>query len=96
MCTTDYGSCTFRIDSYFVIKVADFGLTESVAANEKYVRMSPDNKVKVPVKWMAIESLSDGIFSEKTDVVRRRSLSFYDFCKFCVSVGIRSDLLGDI
>ena len=25
--------------------------------------------VKLPFKWMAIESIDDGIFSEKTDVV---------------------------
>ena len=26
--------------------------------------------MKLPVKWMAVESLNDGVFSEKTDVVR--------------------------
>ena len=25
--------------------------------------------MKLPVKWMALESLHDGVFSEKTDVV---------------------------
>ena len=26
--------------------------------------------MKLPVRWMAVESLNDGVFSEKTDVVR--------------------------
>ena len=26
--------------------------------------------VKLPIKWMAIESIEDGIFTEKTDIVR--------------------------
>ena len=25
--------------------------------------------VKLPIKWLAIESIHDGVFSEKTDVV---------------------------
>ena len=29
-----------------------------------------ESSVKLPIKWMAVVSLNDGIFSEKTDVVR--------------------------
>ena len=59
-----------RIDSGFVIKVADFGLSESLGATKEYFRQKEDENVKLPIKWLAIESINDGIFSEKTDVVR--------------------------
>ena len=62
----------YRIDENFVIKVADFGLSEDIYARH-YFRQGPEeeggNPVKLPVRWMAIESLNDGIFTEKTDVV---------------------------
>ena len=61
-----------RIDENFVIKVADFGLSEDIYARH-YFRQGSEkeggNPVKLPVRWMAIESLNDGIFTEKTDVV---------------------------
>lgn len=72
--------CT-RIDDKGVIKVADFGLTEDIYTKNYFKQfssssascgsaLSANGEVKLPVKWMALESLHDGIFSEKTDVVR--------------------------
>ena len=58
-----------RIDCSFVIKVADFGLSESMDTSKEYFRQSQDETVKLPVKWLALECMADGIFSEKTDVV---------------------------
>ena len=59
-----------RIDSHFLIKITDFGLSED-AFLKNYFRQGGDREaVKLPVKWMAPESLSDGHFSEKSDVVR--------------------------
>ena len=62
--------CKCRIDENFVIKVADFGLSEDIYSRN-YFRQDEDGEapVKLPVRWMALESLSDGIFSEMTDVV---------------------------
>ena len=51
-----------------MIKVGDFGLSEEVYSTN-YFRQGEGASVKLPVKWMALESLLDGIFSEKTDVV---------------------------
>ena len=70
-----------RINDKGIIKVADFGLTEDIYTKNYFKQMSnspssSDNKsgdsVKLPVKWMALESLHDGIFSEKSDVVSRK------------------------
>ena len=53
-----------------MIKVSDFGLTEDVYARNYFRQGREDGVVKLPVKWMSPESLNDGVFTEKTDVVR--------------------------
>ena len=55
-----------RVDGQYIIKVADFGLTENLYS-KCYFREG--REVMLPIKWMAIESLRDCIFTEKTDVV---------------------------
>ena len=57
-----------------VIKIADFGLTEDIYARNYFKQVKRheedgENSVKLPLKWMALESLNDGVFSEKSDVV---------------------------
>ena len=51
-----------------MIKIADFGLSEDIYS-KTYFRQKSHTSVKLPVKWMALESLQEGVFSEKTDVV---------------------------
>ena len=58
-----------RIDFGFVIKVADFGLSESLDTSKEYFREIEGDTAKLPIKWLALESITDGVFSEKTDVV---------------------------
>ena len=65
-----------RLDQNYVIKVADFGLSENTYA-KSYFRQQQTAGVKLPIKWMAYESLTDGIFSEKTDVVSSVNLKFH-------------------
>ena len=57
-----------RLDNNGNIKVGDFGMAEDVY-NSGYFRQEGMQKIKLPYKWMALESLTDCIFSEKTDVV---------------------------
>lgn len=59
-----------RIDFNMIIKVADFGLSVCTGAKD-YYRLAANDDIKLPVMWMAPESLADYIFSEMSDVVRR-------------------------
>ena len=57
-----------RIDSNGGIKVADFGLSKTMY-EKLYFRQDRSDSVRLPFKWLAIECLEDGLFSEKSDVV---------------------------
>ncbi|RZF43417.1 hypothetical protein LSTR_LSTR001678 [Laodelphax striatellus] len=50
-----------------IVKISDFGLSKNVYhyADENYVKKS---KQALPVKWMALESIADRVFSTHSDV----------------------------
>ena len=53
-----------------MIKVADFGLTEDMYATNYFRHKSEGgSEGKVPIRWMAPESIENNIYNEKTDVV---------------------------
>ena len=54
------------MDEKLSIKVADFGLARDIYSTEYY---RVEQHATLPVKWMPLESLMDGYFDEKTDVV---------------------------
>jgi len=57
----------YRLDDDMMVKVADFGLSRDIYERDYY--SSDDRKAKLPVKWMALESLEKGIYNTRTDVV---------------------------
>ena len=57
-----------RIAAGGIVKVSDFGMAAE-KDSEGFYRVEQGKKEKVPVKWMAPESIEDNIFTEKTDVV---------------------------
>lgn len=48
-----------------VCKISDFGLTRDVYQDDAYLKRSKD---RVPVKWMAPESLADHVYTTRSDV----------------------------
>ena len=56
----------YRVDQDLTVKVADFGLARVIYHSDYYRQ---HQQTKVPVKWMAPESLHDMISTEKSDVV---------------------------
>ncbi|KAL3265635.1 hypothetical protein HHI36_009840 [Cryptolaemus montrouzieri] len=48
-----------------IVKICDFGLAKSMYNNENYKKKSDG---PLPIKWMAIESIRDRVFSTQSDV----------------------------
>ena len=82
-----------------MIKVADFGLTEDMYAT-MYYRQEKSKRgaeERLPIRWMAPESIENNIYDEKTDVVSTCSMKYCMHLPnyYSLLVGIWSDLLGD-
>ena len=56
--------------------MADFGLTEDMYATNYFCRGENvvGSEERVPIKWMAPESIEKSVYNEKTDVVSRNIL----------------------
>ena len=63
-----------------MIKVADFGMSEDMYVRNYFRRDKSEegSEEKVPIRWMAPESIKEDIYNERTDVVRL--LSFLTVC----------------
>ena len=62
-------TCMDRIDAQGFIKISDFGLSKELDSKTYYRLSEVEGEVKLPVRWMAPESIGERVFSEKTDVV---------------------------
>ena len=70
MCDVNSGNGgLYRIDGDGVLKVGDFGLSEDVYRTGYFRLDKGSSGVRLPFKWLAPESIHDGVFNEKTDVV---------------------------
>jgi hypothetical protein len=63
----DLAARNCMIDHQGIIKVSDFGLSKNLY-EKAYFRQESFEGIKLPIKWMAVESITDKIFTEKTDV----------------------------
>uniref|UniRef100_A0A667WYS1 receptor protein-tyrosine kinase n=1 Tax=Myripristis murdjan TaxID=586833 RepID=A0A667WYS1_9TELE len=63
----DLAARNCMLDETFTVKVADFGMARDVFDKE-YYSIQDHKKAKLPVKWMAIESLQTRKFTTKSDV----------------------------
>ncbi|XP_028967596.1 proto-oncogene tyrosine-protein kinase receptor Ret [Galendromus occidentalis] len=61
----DLAARNILVATDFVVKISDFGLSRDVYEGDTYLKRS---RQRVPVKWMAIESLEDQIYTTRSDV----------------------------
>ena len=61
----------YRIDRDGRIKVTDFGLTEDMYGTNYYrqEKVAGENEERLPIRWMAPESIENNLYNESTDVV---------------------------
>ena len=63
----DLAARNCMVNEQFMVKIADFGMSHDIYA-EDYYRVQDKTK-PLPVKWMAIESLTSGRYTVESDVV---------------------------
>ena len=93
------------MDANGVIKVADFGLSAKIYTSAYYRQTETDTAVKLPVRWMPPESITDGIFTEKSDIVSEITTAGMQHpspliiswdTSISIAVVIWSDMLGGV
>jgi serine/threonine protein kinase len=62
-----------------IVKICDFGLAKDVYKYDNYVKK---NDGPLPIKWMAIESIRDKVFTSKSDVRLNNYLNIFQIIVF--------------
>ena len=47
--------------------MADIGLSVDIYSSNYYRQGKEEEETKLPIRWMALESIMDGVYTEKTD-----------------------------
>ena len=47
--------------------MADIGLSVDIYSSNYYRQGKDEEETKLPIRWMALESIMDGVYTEKTD-----------------------------
>lgn len=78
----------FRLNENMTVCVADFGLSKRIYSGDYYRQGSVS---KLPVKWIALESLADNVYTTQSDVVIIcvRGIMYCLFIR-CLLIGIIS------
>ena len=74
----------YRIDRDGRIKVTDFGLTEDMYGTNYYrqEKVAGENEERLPIRWMAPESIENNLYNESTDVVSLQPGNSVQFIAF--------------
>ena len=56
-----------RVSEKWLVKVADFGMSKDIYEQGHYQQTDRDRPL--PMRWMALESLREGIYTTQSDVV---------------------------
>lgn len=64
------------MSDHFLVKVSDFGLSRKL--EEEDMHEEHDSGIARPIRWMAIESIRDAVYSTSTDVVTRLLTTSYN------------------
>ncbi|XP_038063594.1 tyrosine-protein kinase receptor Tie-1-like [Patiria miniata] len=62
----DLAARNCMVDSDLLVKIADFGLSRDMHESDYYT--SGDAQAKLPIKWMAPESMERRVYNARTDV----------------------------
>lgn len=83
----DLAARNCMVNEQYMVKVADFGLSHDIYS-EDYYRVQ-DRTKPLPVKWMAIESLTSGKYTIESDVVSSRNYNSVTVMKILILTASR-------